>query len=185
MDGIQPVTRRAHTLMAPVLLAFACGPSGTGPSTRQSPPPPPPTPALQAAERGPCSPISDVAGHRLVWCSAYGSTCASASACDFIDPDGESRGPADPPDPAPTRTTRLTVFLRGNCEGVADSVEMVIEGPSDRLAEGFLFPAGHGITSTVSPGEFVFQAISEQGVEWKPFHRSVPAQGLVQRLTCR
>jgi len=171
------VTRRIHVFGASVLLAIACGPSGTGPSSQVKP-------ALQPEQRSPCSPISDVAGHRLVWCPAFGPTCASQAACDFIDPSGETRGPADPPNPASTKITRITVFLRGNCEDIADVVDVVVEGASGRH-EGVLTPGGSGFVSDVSPGAHVIEGRSRSGLEWEPFSRSVPEQGLVQRLTCR
>jgi hypothetical protein len=169
--------RPFYMLFAASLLAAACGPSGTGPSERISP-------AIQAAERGPCSPVSDHAGHQLVWCPAYGPTCASSGACDYIDPGGESRGPADPPAPAQTSSTRLTLFLRGNCSGLADLVTVQVAGASVR-EESVLTPGGPGFSMEIAPGEYTIEARSESGLNWEPFLRSVPTRGMVQRLTCR
>lgn len=167
--------RLFHTLFAASLLVVACGPSGTGPQVPL---------AIQAAERGLCSPISDVAGHQLVWCPAYGPTCASSGACDYIDPGGETRGPPDPPAPARTDSTRLTIFLRGNCSGIADLVTVLIEGTAVR-EESDLTPGGPGYGMDIAPGAYTIAAASQSGLEWEPFLRSVPARGMVQRLTCR
>lgn len=63
--------------MGIVPLLATCG--GSGDSVAGPPPP------VQAEEEGPCSPLSQRAGHTLIYCPAVGGTCASPAACELVE----------------------------------------------------------------------------------------------------
>lgn len=132
-----------------------------------------------AADYGLCTPVARRANASLVWCGALGGTCATASACDFID--GGSAEPAVPPVISRSRETRLTVFLRKNCRGHVSGAELLVDGAVvDTLGVG-----PPGLSIPIETGAHTVAAESPEGFGWASFTVSVPAWGLIQPLTCR